>query len=1319
MPNIPNQLGKYLIRGELGQGGFGSVYLGLDPSIGRQVAIKVLLSEADPSQLVRFRKEAIAAGGLNHPNIVTIYDFGDDQGKFYLVMEYLEGTSLQSVISEGSLTLREKIRVMTQVAKGLQCAHEHGIVHRDVKPANIMILTSGAVKVMDFGIARLTSEKASRVTQAGFIVGTALYMAPEQFRSEEADALSDVWAFGAIYYELLGGRHPFDSGGNVSATMYRIAHEEPARIGSIAPGCPDALEAVIVRLLSKDRHTRYQSLREVLDDTDAILAELESQEAARLVPQAEELIRLGRLDQAAPLLKEIRALDRSQGAHLLRSARVQSLIERAKKAGAEGNFAGAIIALESVLSLVPGDSQATALLADLQTAKWRFQDAMAHAEERAAKQSFDEAIEVLENLTYQFPGSAPARELLERVRRNRDEYRNRIQADLTKVKGLLAIQSFDEAIAELEGLYREAPDSDEVRVELELARWQRQEYNRQRLIRSEIDTAREELKSNQFEAAIARLEAVASEESVQTEVAGLLAYARSEMEAAWRMTRIKAAGAKAWTLFKEQQFDQALAEVDAALFSFRDEPALLRLREAIVSGQAGDERRRLIQQALDESADWKRRGLSEQACASLERALQQYPGESSLTAALDDLYHRLSLQASLKYQAETDSRADTKPVPWEVPPPPPPSAPAHTAQSVPQRALGFLGWARNINGIYWVLLSTLLFVLLIFGTTGVLKFPWSKSRGSAAPVHVRVQVSPPEAIVRILAQDKNGPDEIGAEGIDLEPGSYDLEAALDGFRSARQTVMIRSQTAPDPVNFVLQPLPPVLRIVTDGRAGTVSLDNASAGELQEGQFSLENAAGQHQLRVKAGSMEAAIPFDAPPGAAPKLTESFLAKGFRIVVIGSFRGRGHVYCSCNQAFITLDGKPAGEIAAGGADLSITPGHHELILDIDKRLWKTDVDVAAAPSLFASLSSAAADSNLGGLAISSTSGDAQVFGDMQVFVDGQQQKQLSRQKTTVYVYNIQAGQHTVRLEKPGYQNFDAMVAVRKDHPTAIVVAFKQLAAMATVHFRNLPAGTRVLVDTESFSTGPDGTVMLPLADVSGARRILVQRPGSPPSLQSLTHTGGQDYEARDAVLAVEDIPALPPTPVVTPPSVSPSPISTLPSPKQAGPVGMEGWDKPAWTGPEREWFSHKGSGIVLFDRPPLGTLVFSAQRVVGLRIPGFGGSRIKWVLGYLDSRNYELFSIDKDFLYRRSYANGKPGRELKQKHGVTIKDDIYVLNISLTPGKLVQQIAAGKEWKPLPELLPPGTYLGTGKFGFSLEDNEEIRLGNFSFTPRSEP
>jgi hypothetical protein len=125
------------------------------------------------------------------------------------------------------------------------------------------------------------------------------------------------------------------------------------------------------------------------------------------------------------------------------------------------------------------------------------------------------------------------------------------------------------------------------------------------------------------------------------------------------------------------------------------------------------------------------------------------------------------------------------------------------------------------------------------------------------------------------------------------------------------------------------------------------------------------------------------------------------------------------------------------------------------------------------------------------------------------------------------------------------------------------------------------------------------------------------------------------------------------------------------------------------------------------------------VGGLGIPGLGGSRLKWVLGYLDSRNYELFSLDKDFLYWKSYVNGNPGREQKQKHGVTIKDDIYVLTIRLTSGKLVQQISDGMQWKNLPELIPPGTYAGTGKFGFSLDSNEEIKLGNFSFTPRTDP
>src|SRR5580698_2841520 len=177
---MPERIGEYEIRGEIGKGGFGKVYRGFDPTVGRLVAIKVLSSGGDASTLARFRTEATAAGNLNHKNIVTVFEFGEDQGTFFLVMEYLEGRDLQHVMPDaGSLKLVDKMNIMSQVAEGLQCAHQHGIVHRDVKPANIMLLADGTVKIMDFGIARLTHADSARLTQSGFLMGTLTYMAPE------------------------------------------------------------------------------------------------------------------------------------------------------------------------------------------------------------------------------------------------------------------------------------------------------------------------------------------------------------------------------------------------------------------------------------------------------------------------------------------------------------------------------------------------------------------------------------------------------------------------------------------------------------------------------------------------------------------------------------------------------------------------------------------------------------------------------------------------------------------------------------------------------------------------------------------------------------------------------------------------------------------------------------------------------------------------------------------------------------------------------------------------------------------------------------
>ncbi|GAB4117220.1 MAG: hypothetical protein Fur0026_05260 [Sideroxydans sp.] len=263
-----SQLGRYEIIGELGQGAMGVVYKARDPLIDREVAIKTInlslaMEERDEYE-ARFYQEAKAAGRLSHPNIVTIYDVGRSEDIAYIAMEYLQGRELRDILNETPvLPVNEVIDIVVQTALGLAYAHEHDIVHRDVKPSNVMVVRDGHVKITDFGIARMAS--AAVRTQTGMVLGSPKYMSPEQVMGKVTDRRSDIFSLGVVLYEMLTGKVPF-IGENVNAIMYQTLNTIPVPPSSVNPAVPEMLDYIIAKALAKDLEARYQNAHDLADD---------------------------------------------------------------------------------------------------------------------------------------------------------------------------------------------------------------------------------------------------------------------------------------------------------------------------------------------------------------------------------------------------------------------------------------------------------------------------------------------------------------------------------------------------------------------------------------------------------------------------------------------------------------------------------------------------------------------------------------------------------------------------------------------------------------------------------------------------------------------------------------------------------------------------------------------------------------------------------------------------------------------------------------------------------------------------------------------
>jgi len=262
-----SHLGRYRILEELGRGAMGVVHRAEDPSLGRIVAIKAVKLSADAADSMdyqaRFYQEAKAAGSLSHPGIITIYDTGHEQNWAYIAMELLEGVELRDLMARGRMPLHHALDIAAQVADALEFAHQRGVVHRDIKPGNIMVLHGNHAKIMDFGIARM--RVSSVETQVGLVLGSPKYMSPEQVAGRRVDHRSDIFSLGVVLFEILAGIAPF-SGRDVGDLMYAVVNTHPPRPSQLNPSVPDMLDLIVAKALHKDLAARYQSASEFAAD---------------------------------------------------------------------------------------------------------------------------------------------------------------------------------------------------------------------------------------------------------------------------------------------------------------------------------------------------------------------------------------------------------------------------------------------------------------------------------------------------------------------------------------------------------------------------------------------------------------------------------------------------------------------------------------------------------------------------------------------------------------------------------------------------------------------------------------------------------------------------------------------------------------------------------------------------------------------------------------------------------------------------------------------------------------------------------------------
>jgi serine/threonine-protein kinase len=606
------RIGKYEIIDVLGRGGMGVVYRGIDKQIGREVAIKTLTQGfmGDDNMLARFYEEGRRTGRLNHPNIVTVYDLGDDNGTPYIVMERVEGEPLDKLIrSESQLSMADRLGILEEVCSALGYAHRNNVIHRDVKPANIFVQPDGSAKLLDFGIARLEKREGDQgLTRTGNLIGTVPYMAPERLKNEPIDGRSDIFAAGVVLFQLVAGQLPFSGADNV--LMNKILTEPHPRLSSIRQDLPPSLEAIIDRALAKNPDERYPAAEEMAADLTAVIVELRQEQVLELLPEAKRLMEAEEFARARGVLHQLLKIDSKH-------------------------------------------TEARAMLGEIQrhfTQRQReekIQQIRQQAEDALSHNRFDQSLSVLESGLELDASNPELVKLREKARREKDK-QDRInelmhQAETARRKG-----DFKSAIAAAQKALKVDKSNPRIVALSNVLTQEAEQAQRQSQAKALLDSARGQIGVRRYDEAIELLKQVEEVDPTNPELPLLLGDANSGLEQGRRREAVAKLEEEVAQATSYEQLQQAAQSVQAAMTAMPSESSLFRLN-ALVERQIKEHENRFL---VDETVQACRNLRPREALELVRKARLRLPGDERL----------LSLEALLaerfRQQTVEERRAD-------------------------------------------------------------------------------------------------------------------------------------------------------------------------------------------------------------------------------------------------------------------------------------------------------------------------------------------------------------------------------------------------------------------------------------------------------------------------------------------------------------------------------------------------------------------------------------------------------------------------------------------------------------------------------------